>query len=428
MMERLLRGASWTLGAAVVSQSLGFAGGVLAARILGGAGFGQLTAIRGLLVAFGLFSGAGLGLAAVKYVAELRDGDLSRLQERIRFLLRLSWVSGICAAVVAAGLTPWMARGWLRAGELSEAMWLGAPLILFSGLSAIQNGILGGLQKFRYIAQATVVESTCNLSGVVIGALLGGVAGAIGGACLAGAVAWIYRNGLLRKELATLPAPKDTAVALDKGWLLHEAMPFILAGAITQPFEWFARITLARQAGGFDQLGLFMAAYTCAQLVLFLPRQFTTPGIALLANMMAQGPAAEVHRFSTWKLRTSLLLASCIAIPMVLAGDWILGWFGFHDGSDVLVMLVLAQILGSYSLVFRSVLYAAGKMWSQCVQLLGWCLMLAAGWWWLRDLGAWGLATAYLLAFAVHIIFQGLEAGQCLRRARGAEQDFARAE
>jgi len=422
MMTRLLRAASWTLAGAVGSQVLGFVGGLLAARMLGGEGFGQLSAVRGLLLAFGLFSGAGLGLAAVRYVAEFRERDQARLRTRILFLQRLSWWCAIVTASAVGILTPLMAGGWLGEESLRIALWLGCPLVLFNGLSAIQNGILGGLEKFRYIARGMAVESVGNLLGVVIGAKLAGVNGAVAGACLAGAVAWVYRNRLLHMELAGLPAEAGTSPGFDKAWLLHEAMPFILTGAMTQPFEWYVRIMLVREPDGFVQLGLFTAAYTCAQFVLFLPRQLTTPGISLLAGMMASNTKAEVVNMATLKLRVSGVMAAVTAIPMILLAEWILGWFGFAGGGDVLVILVLAQLLSACSLVFRSVLYAAGKVWAQCLQVLLWGLVLGICGWWLRGYGAWGVAIAYLVAYAVHIIFQGTEAGRWLRPEQQREK------
>ena len=422
LMTRLWRAASWTLAGAVGSQVLGFIGGLLTARMLGNEGFGQLSAVRGLVLAFGLFSGAGLGLAAVRYVAEFREQNQARLRERIIFLQRLSWWCACGTSLLVAVMTPLMADGWLGQGSLQITLWLGCPLVLFNGLSAIQNGILGGLEKFNYIARGMGVESVGNLLGVVIGAKLAGVNGAVAGACAAGAIAWYYRNRLLQVDLAGLPKDPVASPGFDKGWLLREAMPFILTGAITQPFEWYIRIMLVREPDGFVQLGLFTAAYTCAQFMLFLPRQLTTPGVSLLAGMMGKNSGEQVLNLARLKLKTSCLLAAAVAIPMIGAAEWVLGWFGFSGGGEVLVMLVLAHLLGACSLVFRSVLYAAGKVWVQCCHTLVWGVVLGLTGWFLRGFGAWGLATAYLLAFAVHIIFQGLAAGRWLQPGQMAEK------
>ncbi|HEY1171926.1 MAG TPA: oligosaccharide flippase family protein [Verrucomicrobiae bacterium] len=415
LMTRLVRAASWTLAGAVGSQVLGFAGGLLTARLLGNESFGQLSAVRGLLLAFGIFSGAGLGLAAVRYVAEFRDSDPARMAGRIQFLQRLSWMCAGVTAVIAACLTPWMSDGWLGEGSLRNVLWLGCPLVLFNGLSAIQNGILGGLEKFKAIARGMAVEATGNLLGVVFGAKVAGMGGAVGGACVAGGVAWVYRRHLLRQEGIRLQAAEKRN--FDKGWLLHEAMPFIIAGTLSQPFEWFARLSLVRQPEGFVQLGYFSAAFTCAQVIAFLPRQFTVPGVALLAGLAkAQGAvtAVEVVRMN---FKLLMLLASLAAIPMLLAADFILRLFGFTAGGDVLVVLVLANVAGVCSGFFRTILSASGKIWWQCGQVLVWSVVLVLTWLALEEYGALGLACAYLAAFVVVLFPQGRAARVCLQES-----------
>ncbi len=406
-MMRLLRAASWTLAGSVGSQLLGFLGGVIAARMLGGAGFGELSAVRGLVLAFGLFSGAGLGLAAVRYVAEFRERDKRRLGQRVRFLTRLSWWCAGGTALLVACATPLIATGWLGQGELKITLWLGCPLVLFNGLSSIQNGILGGLEKFRSIARSIVVESAGNIVGVVLGAKVAGVNGAVLGACLAGAVAWFYRHTLLRKELAGLPIGKEAVTKFDKPWLMREALPFIAAGALSQPFEWFARLSLVQQPDGFAQLGYFSAAFTCAQIIAFLPRQFTVPGVALLAGLSAEAGTATAVKVAQMKFRMLMVLASLVAIPILLAAGYIMKLFGFQNGSDVLVVLVLANLAAVCSSYFRTILSATGKIWWQCAQVAVWSAVLTLTWLALKEYGALGLACAYLVAFAVVLVPQG---------------------
>ena len=142
----------------------------------------------------------------------------------------------------------------------------------------------------------------------------------------------------------------------------------------------------------------------------------------MLAGLMSNNAGEQVLNLAKLKLKTSWLLAAAVAIPMIVAAEWILGWFGFSGGGEVLVMLVLAHLLGACSLVFRSVLYAAGKVWVQCWQTLIWGMVLGVSGWCLRGYGAWGLAVAYLLAFAVHIIFQGLAAGRWLQPEQVIEE------
>lgn len=404
-MTRLLRGASWTLVGAIGSQVFGFLGGLLTARMLGAEGFGQLSAVRGLLLAFGLFSGAGLGLAAVRYVAEFRDQDTVKLAQRIVFLNRLSWWCAAGTTLVVAGMAYWMASAWLQQDSLRTALWLGAPLVLFNGLSAIQNGILGGLERFKTVASGTLLEACGNFVGVVIGAKTAGINGAIAGACAAATIAWYYRHTILRQELKALP--QTPSMGFDKPWLMHEAMPFIVSGALSQPFEWFARLSLVQQPDGFEQMAYFSVAFTCAQVIMFLPRQFTAPGVAWFTSLTSEAGVTIAVQAARLKFKMVMLLGAVVAIPIMLAADFIMRLFGFHSGGDVLVVLVLANLAGVCSGYLRTILCATGKMWRQCAQVLLWCLAMILTWLALDEYGALGLACAYLTAFVVSLLPQG---------------------
>lgn len=407
VMTRLLRAASWTLAGAVGSQVLGFLGGLVTARMLGGAGFGQLSAVRGLLLAFGLFSGAGLGLAAVRYVAEFRERDKAMLALRLRFLNRLSWLCAGVTTLLVVLSAPFVARSWLGQQDLSLTIWLGSPLVLFNGLSAIQNGVLGGFEKFKAIARGIALESIGNFLGVVIGVKLAGVNGALLGAAIAGAVAWYYRHRLLQIESRQLPSVDVAATFSDRRWLLHEAMPFVVSGSLSQPFEWYARLALVQQPDGFAQLGYFSAAFTCAQIIAFLPRQFTAPGVALLTGLAAEAGTETAVKVARLKFRMLMLLAAVAAIPMLFAAGFIMKLFGFSVGGDVLVVLVLANLAAVCSSYLRTILSATGKIWWQCAQVAVWSIVLIMAWLALEQFGALGLACAYLMAYAVVLFPQG---------------------
>src|SRR5258706_15225975 len=66
-------GAFWALVGAVVSRGLTLASSVVAGRLLGPTGFGEIGMIQSTQGLFGIVAGAGLGLAAAKFVAEFRS-------------------------------------------------------------------------------------------------------------------------------------------------------------------------------------------------------------------------------------------------------------------------------------------------------------------------------------------------------------------
>src|SRR6476619_3959233 len=76
--SRFLIGAFWSVAGAVIARGLTLAASVLAGRLLGPEGFGEIGMIQSTQGLFGVLAGAGLGLAATKFVAEHRSIDPTR--------------------------------------------------------------------------------------------------------------------------------------------------------------------------------------------------------------------------------------------------------------------------------------------------------------------------------------------------------------
>ena len=72
---RFAKGVFWSLSGAMIFRGLALFSSIIAARILGKVGFGELSIIQSTVGMFGVFAGFGLGMTATKYVAEYRIKD-----------------------------------------------------------------------------------------------------------------------------------------------------------------------------------------------------------------------------------------------------------------------------------------------------------------------------------------------------------------
>jgi O-antigen/teichoic acid export membrane protein len=85
--NRLIKGIKWTALQSVVVAASNFATAVLAARLLGLDTFGAYSIIRITGFTMATMAGAGLGVTATKYIAEMRGLDnvrLSRISDCVR--------------------------------------------------------------------------------------------------------------------------------------------------------------------------------------------------------------------------------------------------------------------------------------------------------------------------------------------------------
>ena len=78
-----------------MSRGLTLASSVVAGRLLGTTGFGEIGMIQSTQGLFGIVAGAGLGLAATKFVAEFRSTDSAKTGRCATLATTIASVSGI---------------------------------------------------------------------------------------------------------------------------------------------------------------------------------------------------------------------------------------------------------------------------------------------------------------------------------------------
>ena len=70
--SRLADGVLWSFTGTAISRGLNLLAMVLVARMVGKVGFGELGAVQSTIGMFAVFAGFGMGITAMKHVAELR--------------------------------------------------------------------------------------------------------------------------------------------------------------------------------------------------------------------------------------------------------------------------------------------------------------------------------------------------------------------
>jgi O-antigen/teichoic acid export membrane protein len=106
--SRLVLGVFWSAIGAVVSRSLALVAGIVIARLIGKAAFGEYGVIQSTLSMFSAFAMFGVGLTATKHIAEFRRAD----PERTGRIVGMSY--GLAGSAIAVGLLMQVAAGWLR--------------------------------------------------------------------------------------------------------------------------------------------------------------------------------------------------------------------------------------------------------------------------------------------------------------------------
>lgn len=432
LARRLVSGSLWSLAGSATARVLVLVAMVLVARTLGPARFGEFGLIQTTLGVAGLMAGLGLGGTATRFVAQHANSAPREAGRVIGLVMLVSWGAALGVAGVLVAASAQVARLALAAPELQRAVAVGALLLLVTTIRGIQSGVLAGLERFNLIARLNVVEGMVSLVGVVALVRLMGVEGALLGLALGSAVAWLIGRALLSAALRT----RGIQVTLS-GCRQHlpilagYSLPSLMANLVGTPVLWFAMALLARSAQGYQQLGLYNAAYQWHGPIMFIPVILMSVSIPILVQEWEAGRVQRFRKVIASMYGVTLAITLPVVIPLAVASPWIMTLYGqgFERGWIVLVLLLAAAPLHALAKIASAALLGMNRAWSVFVANLAWGLVLCAiSLWLVPTYGATGLGIAFVSAHALLALTAVVLVMSWTRAARGSLLSIPEAE
>lgn len=420
MHKRLARGVSASFLSSAITQLMGMLASILCARILDPEGFGALNMTRTTVLMFGVLSGTGLGIVAVKFVAEHRDIDLKKVGKYIGFLVSVSSLAGVFATLICLTLSKSIAIHILGSISLERPLQIGSLILLLSSLSGVQIGVLSGLERFYLVGFLTALDATVSFVAIILGAKFWGLEGAIAGSALALLITFPIKSYFLVgvcKELAIAISYRLSIRGMRE--LIIFIFPAIAVGLCAQPFDWIARVILTNSNNGYLQLGLFSMAVTWSQIVIFIPGQIAAPTQAILSNLVGNG---EWRKVSNVIKHSGLIIIGAslvVTIALWFFSSNITKLYGeqYSSASGTIVLLCFSSVFCAASMITKNYLYAKNKVWVVVNSHLLMGIILCGFGFALKDYGADGLAIAYLLGWASLFFFQAVFTKQELQKS-----------
>ena len=399
-------GAFWALVGAVVSRGLTLASSVMAGRLLGTTGFGEVGMIQSTQGLFGIVAGAGLGLAATKFVAESRSIDPAKTGRCVTLATTIALISGTLMALVLLGLSGVIASSVLNAPHLTVELQVATGLVLFGTINGVQTGALVGFGDFRALAVLNSIRGVCLCVFLIAGIKLGGVLGGVIGLVLTEAIAVVANHVALRRLLPETVAWQDrNAAACSELMMMCRFSGLSLLGSIcTMSAMWFANVVLVAQPDGYASLGVFNAAERWRQLLLFLPASFSPVILTMLSNLHGRKDRNAYRRLFGLNLAVSIAVVVVPSIGIILCASPAMGLFGdeYRDGWMTLVILSASSVAVVLNNLLGQILVSKGAIMRRFVLDVLLAAVLAIVSWHLipiyRDQG---MALGSLIAFAV---------------------------
>ncbi len=409
--QRLAGGAFWVFAGALVQRGLMMAAMVMSARLLGTERFGELGVIRNTTLMFTTIAGIGLMLTATRHVAQYRESDPERAGRIIGLSAAFAFGIGATGAVTLALFAPWFATTLFAAPHLDGLLRLGAVMLLFSALIAAQRGALSGFEAFRARSVVDLTTGLITFPAVVVGVLVWDLPGAVCGLVLSQALGWAISHVALRRVATSRSVPISLRGILREARLLWSfSLPATINSAMFAPVNWVAAVMLVNQPDGYEEMGLFNAAYQLFIALSLFPQLLGQVVLPMLSNLRSQGDRRRYVKLMRVAVAVNVGVLVLCALPLVALASPVMSIFGreFLAGTDALVVLALAATLLAASHVLTHSIVASGMVWVN-VGINGlWAATLLAVAWTLRDRGALGLASAYAAAYGLRAVVSAI--------------------
>jgi O-antigen/teichoic acid export membrane protein len=377
----------------------------VAGRLLGTTGFGEIGMIQSTQGLFGIVAGAGLGLAATKFVAEFRSTDPVKTGRCATLATTIALVSGSVMALVLLACSGVMASSVLRAPHLTAELQVATGLVLFGTINGVQTGALVGFGDFRTLAVLSSIRgaSLCGLliAGIAVGGVLGGVVGLV----LTEAIAVFANQVALRRILPATVTWRDRRAAWSELVPMCRFGGLSLLGSIcTMSAMWFANLVLVAQPGGYAALGVFNAAERWRQLLLFLPASFSPVILTTLSNLHGRKDPDAYRRLFGLNLAVSVAVVVVPSIGIMLCAGPAMGLFGdeYRGGWTTLVILSASAVVVVLNNLLGQILVSRGAVMGRfLLDVLLAAVLALASWQLIPIYREQGMALGSLIAFAV---------------------------
>jgi len=408
---RLAKGMFWSMTGAVISRGLMLAASVLVARILGKTGFGELGMIRSTVGMFGVFAGFGLGLTAIKHVAEFRQSDPDRAGRIIGLSGLFAMITGGLMALGLFIFAPWLAEHTINAPHLTGVLRIGGLILFINALNGAQTGALAGFEAFWIIAYVNLFIGLISFPILVGGAYFGSLTGAVWALTINLGVNWLLNHLALRKEARRHKVPFSFRNCSREWSILWTfSLPAVLASSLVGPINWVCSALLVNRPEGYGEMGIFSAANQWRIAILFIPNMVSQVSLPLLSNLNAESSDQQYRKVLKLNIFLTAGVALAVAFPLVLFAHLIMSTFGpgFEQGVSVLRILAFTAVLIAINNVIGQAIISKGKMWMGFMFNMLWAIALltTTSIFLYKGYGAFGLACAMLIAYVLHMIWQ----------------------
>ncbi len=363
---------------------------------------------------------------ASKIVAESRLAGPGRTGSSISIAYACVIPLSLLLAAALVCSAEYLAARSVGSPQLASAYRLSALLVMAGFLSALQGGVILGLDLAREQALVNLKIAPVSLAILLLCALQDDLVWALAGLILAqGSIVLaqeyvIYRyrktNGI---ELGFTRIPLEQWSVI---WRL--GLPSSVAGFFTVPSVWWVMMLLAAAPGGMAQLGQFALGNQVRGILLFGAGVIANVSLPAIASALMRGDRDQANQVFTRSLVMVVSLSTLLALSgWLLLTHTIPGYFpAYSDSLRPMAWLLMSAIVASAAAIHMRKATAEMRPGALVLANAAFALALigSAGYLLSVGQGATGLAISFLIASVLQLgLLVVLNHYYCLNGSRG---------
>ena len=399
------RDVAFFSAATFVGLGLTFAAGVVAARWLGPATYGELSLVRSFAALLAIVAPLGLDLALLRHLGENEHDWPRSLAQVRRFRAICAVVNLAVLAVAALWVGPWVGANVYRQPGFAALLSLALLALPVAGDAAILSATLRVLGAVSLQNVGVLVLQPLVRTGALLLLLAAGlgpygvvVATALGAATASAFMAIALSSFLRRRGMASAAAFE----APDRG-----AMARVFRYSI-----WLAGLLLLNNGlrvvdllvlGRFrpsDEVGRYAALSTIAAIIIILPQALSQTLAPQVARLHAAGDIAGVRAALGDYLRRAVLAASPLFAGVAVFGPWLDLVFGarYRFGAGLsLILACTCLAAGCLGQMGVSLTMTGRHRQEFAILLAAFALSIALCWWLAPGFGGVGVGVGVLI-------------------------------
>ena len=348
LASRVARGGVAAFTIHVGGAGLTYGAQLLIARIIGAEGFGIYAYVFAWMTVLAYGAALGFDVAILRFVPAYRTREAwGLLHGVIRFAERSVAALG-CAVVVLGASVIWGWGGTLPEG-LSRTFLIGLWLAPVWALLWVRSSVVrafGGV--WSALAPDRIVRDGLLLG--IVAVAHGALGWRLGAPWVMAATLASAAVGLVIVSLAMrrrMPAVVRRAVSIDASgtWVLV-ALPLAMLGVAEVAMNRTGTVLLG-WFGYTTEAGIYALAFNIAFLTAMPRAALNTLLAPAISDLFTRGDRDALQALATKSAVWTLLGAACIAVPIAVLAEPVLGWFGhgFSAGAPALRILLLGQVI-----------------------------------------------------------------------------------